>query len=118
MIDAPGLVSLFLTVSQRRNTGGPRHEASERVTLRGAGRELVGWTLNVSRGGVRVVLEDAVQVGDAFDISIGEEGPRPRAGRVVWVRNAADGQIVGLQFVDGDEPPPLHSDPATGQTST
>ena len=101
-------------VSQRRNTGGPRHEASERVTLRGADRELSGWTLNVSRGGIRIVLEEPVQVGESFDILLGDAAPQTRAGRVVWVRNAEDGQIVGVQFVDGSEPPPLPSDPATG----
>jgi hypothetical protein len=108
---------LGFTVSQRRNTGGPRHEASERVTLRGADRDLSGWTLNVSRGGVRIVLEEPVRVGEAFDILMGDATERARAGRVVWVRNAADGQIIGLQFVDGDEPPPLPSDPTTGPPS-
>jgi rRNA maturation protein Rpf1 len=70
-----------------------------------------GWTLNVSRGGVRVVVEEAVAAGVDYLVVVGEAKARPA--RVVWVRDEADGQIVGLQFLDvpdgevpGTLPPP------------
>jgi hypothetical protein len=85
------------------------------VVLKGPGRALDGWTLNVSRGGLRVVVEDKVQVGDEFEVRVGadEEGSR-RPGRVVWVRDAADGQIVGLKYLDSGELPPGPSNPPAG----
>ena len=44
--------------------GGARHEVSARVTLKAkAGEVLEGWALNVSRGGIRVILEDKVELG-------------------------------------------------------
>lgn len=86
---------------QRRNLGGARREASERVILRiGEGpTEISAWTLNVSRGGLRLVVEEPVVVGGSYWVSVGESDPR-RA-RVIWVREEADGQIAGLKF---DEP--------------
>lgn len=98
-------------MSHRRNTDGPRQQTSERVSLRRPGRDLTGWALNLSRGGVRLVLEEPVRVGEVFDIVVGDAG-EPRAGRVVWVREEADGQIVGLQFLDASQPPPMPSEPA------
>jgi hypothetical protein len=91
---------------QRRAQGGARREASDRVTIRLGGREFDGWTLNVSRGGARVVVEEQVEPGVELDVVIGDEAPR-RA-RVVWVQDEADGQIAGFQFLDGSgsEPPP------------
>jgi hypothetical protein len=72
---------------------------------------LGGWTLNVSRGGVRVVLEEPVVAGVDYQVAIGDSKARPA--RVVWVRDEADGQIAGLQFLDvpdgevpGTLPPP------------
>jgi hypothetical protein len=98
-------------VSQRRNTGGARHEATERIVLRREGAEVEGWTLNLSRGGVRVVVDGAVVAGADYQVGIGEMAPRPA--RIVWVRDEADGQIAGLQFLDvedgavpGSVPPP------------
>jgi hypothetical protein len=102
-------------VSQRRSVGGPRREASERVVLKAPGREFDGWTLNVSRGGLRIILEGAVSVGDEFAALVGpsEEGS-PRPARVVWVRNESDGQIVGLKYLDSSEGPPAPSDSPAG----
>lgn len=95
-------------VSQRRSTGGARHEATERVVLRAGGSTVDGWTLNVSRGGLRVIVESPVAAGEDYEVAIGEAPVRPA--RVVWVREESDGQIVGLQFLDGPEggtvPPP------------
>jgi c-di-GMP-binding flagellar brake protein YcgR len=97
-------------VPQRRNLGGARREASERVILALHGSkgktEIEAWTLNVSRGGLRVVVEDAVHVGGKYMVSVGDAAPRPAT--VVWIREEADGQIVGLKFedVEGAEVPP------------
>lgn len=85
-------------MSQRRSFGGPRREASERVTILGLEGELEAWTLNVSRGGLRLVVDRAVTVGADYSVQIGEGPARPA--RVVWVRDEADGQIAGMQFLD------------------
>jgi hypothetical protein len=61
-------------------------------------RELCAWTLNVSRGGLRVVVEDPIVVGVNYLVSVGEDPPR--LARVVWLREEADGQIAGMQFTD------------------
>ena len=93
----------------RRGGGGARREASERVTLRGLGFESEGWTLNLSRGGVRLIVEERVDPGAEYDVYVGTGESPPRRGRVVWVQDEADGQIAGVQFLDveGGVPPPL-----------
>ncbi|HEY6078227.1 MAG TPA: PilZ domain-containing protein [Polyangiaceae bacterium] len=93
--------------AQRRATGGARREATERVTLRSPGFETHGWTLNVSRGGMRVILEEPVTAGAEYDLIVGDaEGPGRKVS-VVWVQDEADGQIVGFRYadVDGTIPP-------------
>lgn len=92
---------------QRRNLGGPRREASERICLRPAvpGDEIMAWALNVSRGGLRLIVEEAVEVGAGYSVTIGEA--EPRQATVVWTREEADGQIAGMKFDDvegGDIP--------------
>ena len=92
--------------------GGARREVTERIALRGqkAGAHnlainlainLEGWALNVSRGGVRAILEEKVELGAEFEITIGEGGKSPltRQGRVVWVQEEQDGVIVGIEFI-------------------
>lgn len=98
---------------QRRSAGGSRHEASERVTLKSGAVEIQGWTLNVSRGGVRVVLEDPVVEGQDYDFLMGDADSSARKIRVVWLRQQADGEIAGLQFldVDGSVPGPPDDTP-------
>jgi hypothetical protein len=102
--------------AQRRYLGGARHEASERVFLRretdaGETWTAEGWTLNVSRGGLRVVLEEPVEVDQVVSVRVGSEASAeaPREGRVVWVQAEADGQIVGIEYLDtqGSQPPSL-----------
>jgi hypothetical protein len=91
----------------RRYAGGARHGASERVILRAPGCENVGWALNVSRGGLRIVVEDGVVVGQEFEVALGSDDSEDRAvrrGRVVWVQPEADGQIVGIEFVEATQP--------------
>jgi hypothetical protein len=75
------------------------------VVIRAPSFESSGWTLNVSRGGLRCVFEEALDPERDYEISVGEEAARKV--RVVWSRAEADGQIVGLRFLDveGSVPP-------------
>ena len=75
--------------------GGARREVTERVTLRSddgkthdgkTPKILEGWALNVSRGGVRAILEEKVTLGQTFEVSIGTDEVQTRPGRVVWVQ--------------------------------
>lgn len=85
-----------------------RHEISARVVLTplgaASGREpLEGWALNVSRGGVRVILEEKVDLGAEFEIVMvggaGSDTTTSRhVGRIVWVQDEPDGAIAGIQF--------------------
>ena len=80
--------------------GGTRREVTERVTLKNEqGATLEGWALNVSRGGVRAILEEKILLGQKFDVAIGTEEAIVRASRVVWVQEEPDGVIVGLEFI-------------------
>lgn len=107
----------------RRRAGGARREASDRVRFKSEGSEVEGWTLNVSRGGVRVVVEEPLVLGGEYELSIGEDDGVTRPCRIVWVQDEADGQIVGVQFLDtstGTVPPPNASTdppPTTGDGS-
>ena len=82
--------------------GGARHELTERIRIVGKNlKTREGWALNVSRGGVRAILEESVELGEEYEITIGEEGTNPaltRHGRVVWVQDEPDGVIVGFEF--------------------
>jgi hypothetical protein len=76
-------------------------EASARVTLVSrTGEQLQGWALNVSRGGVRVILEEHVLLGAEYDVTVtGEGGPSdPQPGRIVWVQDEPDGVVAGIEF--------------------
>jgi hypothetical protein len=96
--------------------GGVRREVTERVTLRGEGRVHEGWALNVSRGGVRAILEEQLVLGDEFEVTVGDSAPLIRRARVVWLQEEKDGVIVGLEFIgiSGSEraAPPVDPDPA------
>ncbi|MCC6213468.1 MAG: PilZ domain-containing protein [Polyangiaceae bacterium] len=92
-----------------RRSSGARLEASERVRIVGEGFETIGWTLNVSRGGVRLIVEEPLGIGGEYRLQVGDDSAPFRAARVVWVQDEADGQIVGAQFLDGsgsEIPPP------------
>lgn len=86
-------------MTQRRSLGGARREATERVVLKGPGVDVEAWTLNVSRGGLRVVVEGALLVGSEYSVAFPDGSERPV--KVVWLREESDGQIAGLQFLDG-----------------
>jgi hypothetical protein len=88
----------------RRHTGGARFEASERVLVRGVGFETHGWTLNVSRGGIRAIVEDPLTQGGEYQLIVGDEESAPaRRASVVWLQDETDGQIVGLKYLDVDD---------------
>ncbi|MEO8906242.1 MAG: PilZ domain-containing protein [Polyangiaceae bacterium] len=93
----------------RRHAGGARREASERVLVRSPGFEAHGWTLNVSRGGVRAIVEEPLIQGIEYQVIVGdEETAAPRRAAVAWLQDESDGQIVGLQYLDvedGSMPP-------------
>lgn len=82
--------------------GGARHDLSSRVTLKAkTGALLEGWALNVSRGGIRVILEDhPVELGDELEVTIrtGDDPATPLVGRVVWVQEEPDGVVAGIEF--------------------
>ncbi len=97
-----GVRAAFGSPEMRREI---RREVSERVTLRCGESVLEGWTLNLSRGGVRVIVEQPVELGDAVDVLVGtgEASSLARTGRVVWFQEESDGYIAGIAFQ-----PPLH----------
>jgi hypothetical protein len=103
--------------------GGARREVTERVALKAEdGTTLDGWALNVSRGGLRAILEEKVVLGQKFDVAIGTDEVMLRASRVVWVQEEPDGVIVGLEFtsLSGTQksvPPPPMDDAASTGTS-
>lgn len=60
-----------------------------------------GWALNASRGGVRVILEDQVELAAEYEVTVADDGNGqmgPQPGRIVWVQEEADGMIVGIEF--------------------
>jgi hypothetical protein len=55
----------------------------------------------VSRGGVRVILEDKVDLGAEYEIQVADDGTGPMgpvAGRIVWVQEEPDGVVAGVEF--------------------
>jgi hypothetical protein len=80
--------------------GGARREVSTRVFLKKPDGEAVleGWALNVSRGGVRAILEEKVELGQEFEVEVGTGDGPPRNGRIVWMQEEPDGVIVGVEF--------------------
>ncbi|MFZ5896000.1 MAG: PilZ domain-containing protein [Myxococcota bacterium] len=108
----PTVSSTPPTWTPRRSAGGARKEATERVSLKAPGFETTGWTLNISRGGLRAILEDRLTPGVEYEIIVGEAAA-PRRAALVWSQEQADGQIVGLKYldVDGSLPPSDGSTP-------
>jgi hypothetical protein len=75
--------------------------------MRRGDQEFIGWTLNLSRGGVRIVVEDSIELNAEYTVILGDDENNPRPVRVAWIREEAGGQIAGLQFLDvqGTIPP-------------
>jgi hypothetical protein len=67
-----------------------------------SGEVLEGWALNLSRGGVRVILETRVELGAELEVSVlfGALPPTPQVGLVVWVQYEPDGVVCGIAFRD------------------
>jgi hypothetical protein len=89
-----------------RRAGGARRNVSYRVSLfrdaaeaGGSPTEIPGWALNISRGGLRTIVEDPVQLGEELEVVIDEERLR-RRGRIVWTQEEPDGMIVGVEFLE------------------
>ncbi len=84
------------------------------MLIRGSDVETTGWTLNVSRGGLRAVLEQPVDPALEYEVEVGDAPPRRAC--IAWSKGEADGQIVGLRFldVDGSIPPEGSVPPGTG----
>lgn len=82
-----------------RRAGGARRNVSYRVSLFRGATEIPGWALNISRGGLRAIIEDPVQLGEELEVVIDEESLRHR-GRIVWTQEEPDGMIVGLEFLE------------------
>jgi hypothetical protein len=61
----------------------------------------------VSRGGIRVVLEEPAEPNAEYSFVLGEDEAHARPVRVAWTKDEAGGQIAGLQFLDceGTIPP-------------
>jgi PilZ domain-containing protein len=94
----------FEVRAPRRHAGGARFEASERVLIRESGFETHGWTLNVSRGGIRAIVEDPLLQGIEYQLIVGdEESAVARPASVVWLQDESDGQIVGLKYLDVED---------------
>lgn len=84
-----------------RRASGARHPVSDPVRFSRDDRQLDGWALNVSGGGLRAIVDDEVQVDETFEVTLGEGPARPA--RVVWVREERGGSILGVAFTDVDE---------------
>jgi hypothetical protein len=102
--------------------GGARHEVTDRVRLVGKNLKMrEGWALNISRGGVRAILEENVELGEEYEITVGEEGSRTaltRRGRVVWVQEEPDGVVVGFEFLFATGGNPVAPDEVPKPTDT
>jgi hypothetical protein len=95
---APGMPSM-------RRQSGVRREASDRVRFElqppeGGTLVVDGWALNLSRGGVRAIIEEPIALGAELMVAVGEAPLR--AGRIVWIQEEPGGAIVGVQFIDAD----------------
>ena len=82
-----------------RRSGGARREVSDRVYFYLDDREITGWALNLSRGGLRAIIEEPVDLGAQFLVGVGDSDVR-RPGRIVWIQDEPDGAIVGVSFLD------------------
>lgn len=99
------------TGSHPARRGGARHEVTDRVHIVGKNMKMRdGWALNISRGGVRAILEESVELGEEYAVTIGDDSPGgqglTRRGRVVWVQEEPDGVIVGFEFIFPTGTPP------------
>jgi len=58
-----------------------------------------GWALNICHGGLRVITEESLAIGDFLGVEVTSSGTQYAGkARVCWVRKEADGVVAGLQF--------------------
>lgn len=81
-----------------RRLGGSRRETSDRVRFKVGEREVDGWALNQSRGGLRAIIDEPIDLGTELEVFIGDAPGRPS--RIVWIQEEPDGAIVGVEFLD------------------
>lgn len=65
------------------------------------GKTYVGWTLNASTGGLRIILEDAVLPPRAY-VSVRVEGAGisiDRNAHIAWTKGVQGGSVAGLSLV-------------------
>lgn len=93
-------------LAQRRLEGGERVEITSTVTLTVAGEETVAWTLNKSKGGIRVISEARFELGQVMLVFSDDLGSQPVRARVAWVQEEPDGTIAGLEFINPPSDPP------------
>ncbi|MBW2457279.1 MAG: PilZ domain-containing protein [Deltaproteobacteria bacterium] len=111
----PGAPTPDEAVRARREAGA-RRELNETVVFHGDGKSIDGWSLNISGGGLRAILDENVEVGAEFEMTFGDSSER-RPVRVVWARQEKGGAIVGVAFLDiaeGSIPPPPSIEPPPG----
>jgi len=79
---------------------------SERVVFRsqaGVQPDREGWALNMSRGGLRAILDDGgkVELGEEYEIFVGPaiDEATGKRGRIVWLQEEPDGFVVGVEYV-------------------
>jgi hypothetical protein len=102
-----------------RREGGPRQNMSEPVRFGDGDERVDGWTLNISRGGLRAVVESPLAPGSEVNVTVGDNG-LPRKARVVWMHEERGGAVVGLSFLDAPSsaPPPEDSTPGAATAPT
>jgi len=86
-----------------RRVGGSRREASDRLRFVVGERSIEGWALNKSRGGIRAIVDEVIELGVSLQLFIADaEDGRPA--RIVWIQEEPDGAIVGVEFMDSEGP--------------
>lgn len=83
-----------------------RRGVSEKITVKkivdGKEAEVVstGWAINMSRSGIRAILEERILAGVDYAVTVGEDGTTQltRRARVVWLQEEHDGFVAGLEF--------------------
>ena len=79
-----------------------RRAVNVRVLLDGK-KSSEAWALNLSAGGIRVMGEETLAVGDMLRVRIDGDGEGVElagVGRVVWVIKCSDGFVSGIEFVE------------------
>lgn len=104
-------------VPPARRLGGARREASDRLIFTVGTKSIDGWALNVSHGGLRAIVDEAIDLGTEGQVAIADAAPRPCL--IVWIQEEPDGAIVGVQYLDvrGSVPPPPSQPPSANDAS-